>query len=316
MVAAERPITERASESSRIPTSETFYAEKYKMRIVERIIPDAPIIFTLPGWCGVTDATDPALPRFNELGYSVIQVGTPEPREERRKRLLFRATRQLQDDAEAFTELINEKTEEDENVSIIGCSYGGLTAIEVAAAIPSKVDHLMLINPAIRHPKDSLIALAARYTGNMGLTTVQSVWDIGIDGCIGLVRTAGEAAANPLDSFHRGMGIIHAQETTYKAYQLAKNGTRITIVTGNWDGIFHGDKTERTFREDFTEEYQKDTEDPSVIFDKSLHQLMPRFVPKDGGHDLGLAGAKFADFAVDEWRKTENYYADIELQAA
>lgn len=295
--------------------AEYFETKTHKIPIVERILPGSPKIFLLPGWCGVIDAEDPALDEYNELGYSVIQVGTPLPKEKRLvkdivQRTLQR-TRSLGEDADAFTELINTKTAIDENISIIGCSYGGLSAIEVANNIPEKIDHLMLINPAIRHKIDNVVALSARYTGNMGRTTFDAVREKGRDGFIGLVRTAGEAIGSPLDSMHRGYAIIHAEGTVVKAYEVAKNGVKITVVTGNGDGIFHGEKTRQQFKEGFIKEYRNDVSDDSVVFDVSLARIMPRFVAIDGGHDIGKTGREFAQFTIAEWQKTEDHFEKI-----
>ncbi len=293
-----------------------FDTEKHQTPIVERILPGAPKIFLLPGWCGVTDADDPALDEYNKLGYSVIQVGTPLLKENHviRNSLQRRApqrTRPIGEDAEAFTELINAKSDVDENISIIGCSYGGLSAIEVASRIPEKIDHVMLINPAIRHKIDNVVALTYRYANDMTKNTIDSVKKRGKDGFIGLVRTAGEAIESPINSINRGYAIIHAEGTIAKAYKATRDGVKITIVTGNWDGIFHGEKTRQQFREGFIDEYRSDVSDESVVFDIPLAALMPRFVSIDGGHDIGKTGRKFAQFTIEEWEQTEAHFAKI-----
>lgn len=288
-----------------------FETEKYKIPVVERIIPGVPKIFILPGWCGVTDAEDPALDEYNRLGYSVIQVGTPEAKE-KGKLKKFQPTLQIAEDAKAFTELINAKTDEKELVSLVGCSYAGLSTLWVVDHIPQKVDHLMVIDPAIRHPIDNVFFLAGRYGGNMGRETWEKVWEQrSIDGFIGVVRTAGEVAANPIDSIHRGFGIIHDETAIKKAYEAAKRGVKLTVVTSKGDGIFHYDKTEKTFREGFVENYQKDILDESVVFMPQLEKIMPRFDNTNGGHGSGISGEAFAQFTVEQWQKTEEHFVKL-----
>jgi pimeloyl-ACP methyl ester carboxylesterase len=293
-----------------------FETEKHKVPVVERLIPDAPKIFLLPGWGGVTDAENPALDAYNNLGYSVIQVGTPASKEKKIfndviQRMPPQRGRPIGTDAHVFTALINAKTKVDENISIVGCSYGGLSAIEVANRIPEKIDHLMLINPAIRHNIDSVVALSGRYVGNMAKTTYDAVRAKGKDGFIGFVRTAGETASSPMDSIHRGFAVIHAEGTITKAYNAAKDGVKITIVTGNGDGIFHGDKTESQFRDGFISEYKREIDDMSLVYSVPLERLMPRFVRVDGGHDIGKTGDEFAHFTIMEWQATEEHFAKL-----
>lgn len=293
-----------------------FETEMHIVPIVERMLPDTPKIFLLPGWGGVTDAKDPALNTYNELGYSVIQVGTPVFKEKKIVRDLLQRmppqrARPIGVDADAFTRLINSKTDVDEHISIIGCSYGGLSAIEVATRIPEKVDHLMLINPAIRHQIDNIVALSGRYTGSMAKSTFEGVKAKGKDGLIGFVRTAGEAIGNPMDSVHRGFAIVHAEGTITKAYNAARRGVKITIVTGNQDGIFHGKNTEAQFRIGFIDEYRREIEDMNVVYEIPLARLMPRFVETEGGHDIGKTGEEFAQFTILELEDTEKHFAGL-----
>lgn len=277
---------------------------EYSVPIVERILPDKPKIFLIPGWCETVDPEDPALSTFNDLGYSVIQFGTPF-RERGKKKIYSSHTAQILDDANVFTDVINRLTNQKESVTLTGSSLGGLSALEVASAIPDKVDNLVLINPAIRHPFDNVLLLTGRYAGNIGIDNLQRFKKLGVKGTLGTVKTIGELVAHPIDAAHRGIGVIHSQESTYKAYQLAKRGILTTIITGNGDGIFHHDKTEQTFRKDFVDEFKKE-QDPDIIFDHYLeHILMPRFVKIDGGHDLGLTGEAFAELVVRQQQITE-----------
>ncbi len=293
-----------------------FETEKHIVPIVERMLPDTPKIFLLPGWGGVTDAKDPALFAYNTLGYSIIQVGTPVSKDKQivkdlLQRMPPQRARPIGVDANVFTELINAKSDVDENISIIGCSYGGLSAIEVATRIPEKVDHLMLINPAIRHQIDNIVALSGRYTGSMAKSTFEGVKAKGKDGLIGLVRTAGETIGNPMDSVHRGFAIVHAEGTITKAYNAARRGVKITIVTGNQDGIFHGEKTETQFRNGFIDEYRREIEDMGAVYEVPLAKRMPRFVETEGGHDIGKTGEEFAQFTIQELEKTEKHFAEL-----
>lgn len=294
------------------PEVKNFDAGDYNVPYVEKLIPGAPKIFILPGWCGVTDANDPALDEYNRLGYSVIQVGTPSAKEKGSLKKFFPPTLPLAEDAKTFTKFINAKTEEEEMVSIVGCSYGGLSALWVVDHIPDKVDHLMVIDPAIRHPIDNVFFLAGRYTGNMARETYAEVLEKKTkDGFIGVARTAGEAAANPIDSIRRGFGIIHDETAIQKAYDAAKKGVKITVVTSKGDGIFHYDKTEKKFKQGFARAFEADTGNGTIYFPYSLKQLMPRFANTEGTHGSGKTGEEFARFTIDEWKETEKHFADL-----